>query len=226
MAFKILHTFQVKTKIHKKILLITLNKNYRMYPYRKCRVENLCGHLNNVVNKREIQKALVPTKTCMGHQEDLYSIYGNATIMRNTTERLFFKGCSNVKSIHAMASDIGVDQAQPVIHMAVISGCMGSLLDIRPAGLMEHILHKIGISTYRQADTTNALCFSRGLSQGKAGYTSSSTERLVHVHKRQCHYPPYVGFALVESRNRGKDCRLLQSIPQHVQVSSGQYQNN
>jgi hypothetical protein len=36
---------------------------------------------------------------------------------------------------------------------------MGSLIDVRPTGLMEHILHKMGISTYRQADTTNALCF-------------------------------------------------------------------
>lgn len=143
-----------------KIIIVQLNiSKYRMYRHRPCRIENLCGQFIGQVNRREIHPVLITVKSCLGRQEDVYSIHGNGCFMKSQPHKMHFKGCRNMQAVTKFARHMGLDSPSTIVHMAVVSGCMGTLVDIRPGGLMEDILHKMGVETYRIPDTTNTLCF-------------------------------------------------------------------
>jgi hypothetical protein len=150
----------IKTKIKGSVMVLTLDRKYKRYPLRECRVENLCGHLCDRVDKKRLAPVLVHTHTCMGWQDDIYTIHGNGSFMRNVPDRMFFKGCQGIRKVQALAREVALDpDAQAIVHMAVVSGCIGTLVDVRPDGLMENILLKLGVDTRRLVDTTNSILF-------------------------------------------------------------------
>ncbi len=129
------------------------------YQARPSRVENLCGRFRARVDKTPFKEAVIVNHTCMGWQEDIYNIHGNGSFMNNLSGMLYFKGCKNLKAVHELGKDLSLDKPEVIIHMIVLSGCIGEFIDVRPTGLMETILHQIGLQPYRLMDTTNSVRF-------------------------------------------------------------------
>lgn len=96
----------------------------------------------------------------MGWQEDVYNIYGNGTYLDHTTGKMIFRGCRNLCAINQFASDLGMDSPTVQVNMMVCAGAIGHLMDVRPGGLVEHVITKMGLAPYRVMDTTNAIRFS------------------------------------------------------------------
>jgi hypothetical protein len=150
--------FIVKTIVKRKVQNINISNN----PYKKrpCRTENICGQFKYRVDKEPLKPILVRIKKCMGWQEDIYSIHGNATINNNGSGLMFFKGCQDLAQAQTLAGDLGITRKDIVVHMVVFSACIGHLVDVSPMGLVETVLVRMGLKTYRVMDTSNSVRFS------------------------------------------------------------------
>lgn len=95
----------------------------------------------------------------MGWQEDLYNIYGNGTYLNHLTGKMIFRGCRNLSAVKSFAADLGMESPAIVVNMMVCAGAIGHLMDVRPSGLVEHVIAKMGMLPYRVMDTTNAIRF-------------------------------------------------------------------
>lgn len=149
----------IKTKIKDKILHMQLMPKYKVYKKRKTRMENLCGQFKTVVRRDTLSSVVNRCHTCMGKQDDVYSIFGNGCLMERLNSRMYFKGCTNLKVAHMLSEELGMDKPPVLVHMIVLSACMGILVDIRPCGLMMSILQNMGLSPYYIVDSTNAVRF-------------------------------------------------------------------
>lgn len=149
----------IKSLVRERVIQVPIDTKYLMYKERPSRVENLCGRFRARVEKAAFKEAIVVNHTCMGWQEDVYNIHGNGSYMNNLSGMLYFKGCKNLNGVYALGNDLGLTKPEVIIHMIVLSACMGEFIDVRPAGLMETILRQIGLDPYRLMDTTNSVRF-------------------------------------------------------------------
>ena len=149
----------IKTKIKDKIIHMQLTPKYKVYKKRLTRMENLCGQFKTFVHRDAMSSVTKRCKTCMGTQDDVYSIFGNGSMMERMNSKMYFKGCTNLKVAHMMSRELGMDTPPVQVHMIVLSACMGILVDIRPSGLMMSILANMGLSPYYIIDSTNAVRF-------------------------------------------------------------------
>lgn len=136
-----------------------LSEKYTHYPFKECRMENICGHLFSHAYSPTVRKAAVKGTGCMGWKHDIYSIYGNGSLMTLASNNIFFKGCRNLKGLHLFAQDMGIENFSNQVHMSVTSGCLGMLIDIRNGGLAYNVLRKMLLHPYYAADSTNSIRF-------------------------------------------------------------------
>jgi hypothetical protein len=152
--------FTMKVKIKSNIKEIHVLPIYKKYKYRRCRIENMCGRFSELVNKHSMKHVIIPSRTCMGVQEDIYSIYGNGSFMSNNPNRLYFKGCRNLHYARLMASDMFIsDKTKILVNMIVVSACIGQFVDVGSQGIMQEILDKQGFSPFFMHDMSNAVRF-------------------------------------------------------------------
>lgn len=132
-------------------------------PYSPClaKIENLCGHFNNVYYQNHvIDKVSKRIGTCMGMQEEVYNIYGKASTMVRHKDRVYFKGCKNCAKLLLLRDDIGLEEFnKPLVHMTVISYYTGQLIDVSPGGIAYKMLDERGYNPFYLIDTTNSVRF-------------------------------------------------------------------
>jgi hypothetical protein len=136
-----------------------MGKRYKKYAFKECRMENICGHLLSNTYSPTVKRAAVKGTGCMGWQHDIYSIYGNGSLMSLSSNNIFFKGCRNLQGLHSFAKDLGIGNYSNQVHMSVASGCLGMLIDVRNGGLVYNILRKMLLHPYYAADSTNTIRF-------------------------------------------------------------------
>lgn len=149
----------MKTKINNKIKYLTLDSRFQVYTKRPARIENICGQFKNRVDRSIYNQVCMSTQTCMGPQLDVYNINGNACLLNRVPDYPLFKGCRNIGNARGLAHDMGIDDPLVIVHMSVASACMGILIDVRPNGLMSHILRKLDLYPYHMVDVTNSIRF-------------------------------------------------------------------
>lgn len=148
-----------------KVVLMTLDQRFKKYPARPCRIENMCGRFKYNVTKPPLSNiiTLFPGPNCgsspCGWNENIYSIYGNCSYLCGTSERMHFKGCQGLAAVHKLADELNAPKKDIIIHMVVISGCMGEFVDVRPSGLMDTLLRRMKVIPFRSLDSTNAVRF-------------------------------------------------------------------
>jgi hypothetical protein len=148
-----------------KVVLMTLDQRFKKYAARPCRIENMCGRFKYNVRKAPLSNVITlfpganSTSERGGWTENIYSIYGNCSYLCETSERLHFKGCQGLASVHKLAEELRAPTKDTVVHMVVISGCMGEFVDVRPCGLMDTLLRRMKITPFRTIDATNSVRF-------------------------------------------------------------------
>lgn len=151
---------KMKMMVKDQVTVVEMQECYKKYNQRECRIENICGRFPALVDKRMIEKVIVPMRTCMGVQEDVYNIFGNGAFMAGSKDCMLFKGCQNHSTAMKLAADIGLKvPTRMTVNMIVISACMGELIDISPTGIMQNILKQSGITPRYLYEHYNAIRF-------------------------------------------------------------------
>lgn len=70
--------------------VVLLHKSKKPYPFRQCKIENMCGIFAALLYKDLLKGACVFTSTVFGMNHEMYHTEGNVTVVRN---KAFFKGC-------------------------------------------------------------------------------------------------------------------------------------
>ena len=131
-----------------------------LYRRRPCRIENMCGKLGCLVDKRHLNPVLVKSRTLMGVQENVYNVHGNGTFMASAPEVMHFKGCQNMEGVYALAESMGIEGHPPIlVRMVVISACTGCFMNVMPNGAVTKILHDFGIRTLPGIESCNPVRF-------------------------------------------------------------------
>lgn len=113
---------------------IMLDERYTPYTSQKPKIENLCGSFREYTPTNGLEGVVKSTQTCLGRQKELFHLHGNVTIYQGKAAFMAVRG---VDGLAKLSRALNLSSAENVVHMAVLSGRIGSRVHVAESGLLE-----------------------------------------------------------------------------------------
>lgn len=113
---------------------IMLDERYTPYASQNPKIENLCGSFREYTSTHGLEGVIKSTQTCLGRQKELFHLHGNVTIYQGKAAFMAVRGMSGLEKL---SRALNLSSAENIVHMAVLSGRIGSRVHVAESGLLE-----------------------------------------------------------------------------------------
>jgi hypothetical protein len=113
---------------------ILLDERYTPYTSQKPKIENLCGSFCEYTSTNGLEGVVKLTQTCLGRQKEIFHLHGNVTIYQGKAAFMAVRG---IEGLQKLSNALNLSSAHNIVHMAVLSGRIGTRVQVAESGLLE-----------------------------------------------------------------------------------------
>ena len=112
----------------KEVTHITTMVHPPIFSYKPVAIDNMTGHFVDMFCTRDMEAVTFSSQNRFQCKKQIFHLYGTLSVFKQVVH---FKGCHSYDVITQIASDIGLRHGQCKVYMVLLTGVIGTLVDVQ-----------------------------------------------------------------------------------------------